>query len=126
MNVQEALIGVITMQIATTLQGVTTALARLDTQGMGYLATVSSSIFQSQQLLLTSLIFSIYNIQTLMSASTTMEVATTLAMTWKEVTHVHAVMDTCLIVMNKHVKVRIYWPSDIQTYKTNVLYLKCK
>ena len=48
------------------------------------------------------------NIQILMSASTTMEVATTLAMTLMEVTHVPAVMDTCLIVMDKHVKVGIY------------------
>ena len=59
MNVLEAVIGVTTMQIAATLQEVTPALARLDTQGMGYLAPVSLSIFQSQQLLLTSLIFSI-------------------------------------------------------------------
>ena len=43
-----------------------------------------------------------------MSASTTMEVATILAMTWMEITHVPAVMDTCLIVMDKHVKVSIY------------------
>ena len=43
-----------------------------------------------------------------MSASTTMGVATTLAMTWKEVIHVPAIMDTCLILMNKHVKVGIY------------------
>ena len=42
-----------------------------------------------------------------MSASTTMEVATTLAMTWKEVTPVPAIMDTSLIVMTKHVKVHI-------------------
>ena len=50
MNVLEAVIGVTTMQIAATLQEVTLALARLDTQGMGYLAPVSLSIFQSQQL----------------------------------------------------------------------------
>ena len=79
MNVQEALIAVITMQNAATLKGVTPALARLDTQEMDFHATVSLSIFQSQQLLLTGLTF---NIQILMSASTTMEVATTLAMTW--------------------------------------------
>ena len=43
-----------------------------------------------------------------MSASTTMEVATTLAMTLMEVTHVPAVMDTNSTVMDKHVKVGIY------------------
>ena len=43
-----------------------------------------------------------------MSALTTMEVATTLAMTLMEVTHVPAVMDTCLMMMDKHVKVGIY------------------
>ena len=57
MNVQEALIGVIPMQIVTTLKGVTPALARLDTQAVDFFATVSLSIFQSQQLLLTSLTF---------------------------------------------------------------------
>ena len=48
MNVQEALIGVIPMQIAATLRGVTPVLARLDTQAMVSLATVSLFIFQSQ------------------------------------------------------------------------------
>ena len=43
-----------------------------------------------------------------MSASTTMEVATTLAITWMEVTHVPAIMDTSLMTMDKHVKVSIY------------------
>ena len=57
MNVQEALIGVIPMQIVTTLKGVTPALARLDTQAVDFFATVSLSIFQSQQLPLTSLTF---------------------------------------------------------------------
>ena len=54
------------------------------------------------------------NIQTLMSASTTMEVVFTLALTWMGVTHVPAIMDTCLMVMDKHVKVHICWPSDYQ------------
>ena len=44
MNVLEVLIGVMLMQIATTLKGVIPALATLDTQAMGFLATVSSSI----------------------------------------------------------------------------------
>ena len=45
MNVLAALIGVIFMQLATTLKEVTPALATVDTQEMaGFLATVSSSI----------------------------------------------------------------------------------
>ena len=41
MNVLEALIGVIPMQLATTLRGVTHALATLDTQAVDFLAQVS-------------------------------------------------------------------------------------
>ena len=44
MNVLEILIGVMLMQIATTLKEVTPALATVDTQAMDFLATVSSSI----------------------------------------------------------------------------------
>ena len=43
-----------------------------------------------------------------MSASTTMEVVPTLVTTWMGVTHVPVVMDTCLLVMDKYVKVGIY------------------
>ena len=43
MNVLVVLIAVITMQIAATLKGVTPVLATVDTQAMGFLATVSSS-----------------------------------------------------------------------------------
>ena len=44
-------------------------------------------------------------IQTLMSASATMEVATTTAMTLMEVTHAPVIMVTDLTVMDVHVKV---------------------
>ena len=44
-------------------------------------------------------------IQTLMSASTTMEVATTYVTTLMEVTHVSAMMTTSSPVMHTHVKV---------------------
>ena len=40
MNVLDALIGVILVQLATTLKGVTAALATVDTQAMGSLAQV--------------------------------------------------------------------------------------
>ena len=53
MNVLEALIGVIPVQLATTLKGVTPALATLDTQAVDFIVQVS------------------------ISASTTMKVATT-------------------------------------------------
>ena len=43
MSVVEVLIGVIAMQLATTIMGVTPALATLDTQAMGFLAQVSAS-----------------------------------------------------------------------------------
>ena len=45
MSVVEALIGVIAMQLATTIMGVTPALATLDTQAMGFLAQVSEAIY---------------------------------------------------------------------------------
>ena len=44
MNVQEALIGVITMQFVPTLKGVTPALATMDTKAMAVLAQVSQTI----------------------------------------------------------------------------------
>lgn len=47
MNVLEALIVVIPMQLATTLMGVTLALATLDTQGMGFIVQVSESILSA-------------------------------------------------------------------------------
>ena len=47
MNVLEALIGVILMQLVTTLKGVTPALATVDTQEMGSLVQVSASNLQS-------------------------------------------------------------------------------
>ena len=44
MNVLKALISVMTMRLVTTLKGVTTALATLDTQAMGLHAIVSFPI----------------------------------------------------------------------------------
>lgn len=44
MNVQEAIIAVMIMQLATTVQEITPALATLDTQAMGLYAPVSSNI----------------------------------------------------------------------------------
>ena len=44
MNVLEALIGVISMQLATTRKGVTPAHATLDTKAMAFLAQVSQTI----------------------------------------------------------------------------------
>ena len=109
MNVLAALIGVILMQLATTLKEVTPALATVDTQEMaGFLATVSSSTSNHNRYCYSQADILCTNIQTLMSASTTMEVVSTLATTWMEVTHVPAIMDTCLLVMDKHVKVGIY------------------
>ena len=52
-----------------------------------------------------ALIFAFCTIQTLMSASVTMEVATTTAMTQMEVTFVSAIMATDLTVMDILVKV---------------------
>ena len=43
MSVVEVLIGVIAMQLATTIMGVTPALATLDTQAMGFYAQVSAT-----------------------------------------------------------------------------------
>ena len=45
MNVLKALIAVMTMQLATTLKEVTTALATVDTQAMGFPAQVCISTF---------------------------------------------------------------------------------
>ena len=45
MNVLEALIGVIAMQLVTTLVGVTPALATLGTLAMDFLAHVSAAIY---------------------------------------------------------------------------------
>ena len=45
MNVQEALIGVITMQLVPTLKGVTPAHATMDTKAMDFLAQVSQTIY---------------------------------------------------------------------------------
>ena len=108
MNVLLALIGVILMQIAKTLKEITPALATVDTQAMGFLATVSSPISNHNRYCYSQADILCTNIQTLMSASTTMEVVSTLATTWMGVTHVPAIMDTCLLVMDKHVKVGIY------------------
>ena len=44
MNVLEALIGVIGMQLVTTFKEVTPALATVDTEGMDFLAQVNMSI----------------------------------------------------------------------------------
>ena len=53
-----------------------------------------------------ALIYALHTlIQTLMSASPTMEVATTIAMTQMEVTHAPAIMATNLTVMDTLVKV---------------------
>ena len=48
MNVLVALIGVILMQVAVTLKGVTPALVTPDTQAMDFLAHVSSAIYYIQ------------------------------------------------------------------------------
>ena len=45
MNVLEALIGVILMQLATTLKGVTPALATPDTQAVDFIVWVSAGIY---------------------------------------------------------------------------------
>ena len=58
------------------------------------------------------------HIQTLMSATVTMEVATTTAMTQMEVTHVPAIMATYLTVMDTLVKV-----SKVDEYNFNELYV---
>ena len=58
-----------------------------------------------------------YHIQILMSASVTMEVAATTAMTQMEVTHVHAMMATCLTVMGTLVKVGKFVSDSTTTEK---------
>ena len=52
MSVLEALIGVIRMQLATTLKGVTPALVTLDTLAMDFLALVSAYTFNWEESLL--------------------------------------------------------------------------
>ena len=47
MSAPKALIAAMIMQLATTLMGVTTALATVDTQAMGFLAQVSASIYSN-------------------------------------------------------------------------------
>ena len=50
MNVLVPLIGVIPMQLATTIKGVTPAIATLDTQAVGFLAQVGGAIPKSVML----------------------------------------------------------------------------
>ena len=45
MSVLKALIAVMIMQLASTLKGVTSAIATLDTQGMDFLVQVSAEMF---------------------------------------------------------------------------------
>ena len=56
MNVLEALIGVILMQLATTLKEVTPALATLDTQAMGFIAQVSISALTTMKVATTNFV----------------------------------------------------------------------
>ena len=56
MNVPEALIDVIAMQLVTTLVGVTPALATLDTQAMGFLAQVSVSALTTMKVVTTKFV----------------------------------------------------------------------
>ena len=99
MNVLKALIAVMTMQLATTLKEVTTALATMGTQAMGFPAQVCKYIpFESFHL-------PRFTFQILMSASVTMEVVTTTVITQMEVTYVPAIMATGLTVMDTLVKV---------------------
>ena len=99
MNVLKALIAVMTMQVATILKEVTTALATMDTQAMGFPAQVCKFIpfenFHLQR----------FTFQILMSASVTMEVVTTTVITQMEVTYVPAIMATGLTMMDTLVKV---------------------
>ena len=80
MNALEALIGVIIVQLATTLKEVTPALVTLDTKAMDILALVSSHlyVFQPKQVYYTR--YFPHN-QISMSASITMAAATTSAVT---------------------------------------------
>ena len=79
MNVQEALIGVITMQLVVTLKEVTPALATVDAKAMDFLALVSSSIFFQPKRVYYTQYFPHNQIS--MSASVTMAAATTSAVT---------------------------------------------
>ena len=111
MNVLKALIAVMTMQLATTLKEVTTALATLDTQAMGFPAQVCKFIpfenFHLQR----------FTFQILMSASVTMEVVTTTVITQMKVTYVPAKMATGLTVMDTLVKVdKILFASSMFCY----------
>ena len=90
MNVLEALIGVIPVQLATTLKGVTPALATLDTQEMGSFAQVTAAIFMTDSLYLVS--------SALGSSHIMMESAT------KAVTTQIAVMLTVLFTVSIHCK----------------------
>ena len=103
MNVVVALIAVTTMQVATTLKGVTLALVTLDTKAMDFFVQV---LFSNHIRCTVRYISHLYtHIQTLMSASATMEVATTTVITQMEVTHVPAMLATNLTLMDTHVKV---------------------
>ena len=48
MNVLKTHIAVVTMQLASTLKGITLALATLDTQAVDFLAQVSPSLFTTR------------------------------------------------------------------------------
>ena len=104
MSVLKALMTVILMQLATTLKGVTPALATLDTQVVAFLAQVGAAI-QSMYSNITLSYHHLFIHQILMSVSVTMEVATTTAMTQMEVIHAPAMMATDLTVMDTHVMV---------------------
>ena len=67
MNVQGALIGVILMQLAVTLKGVTLALATPDTQAMDFLAQVSSSIYNKSTLITFSCMYTFSDIDECLS-----------------------------------------------------------
>ena len=62
MNVLVALIGVIAMQLVTTLVGVTPALATLDTRAMEFLAHVSTSIYNKINVLYFFCLFPQFNV----------------------------------------------------------------
>ena len=67
MNVQGALIGVILMQPAVTLKGVTPALATPDTSAMDFLAQVSSSIYNKSTLITFSCVYTFSDIDECLS-----------------------------------------------------------
>ena len=105
-----------TMQLATTLKGVIPALVTLATQAMDSYVLVSFSIsndFRCNQ----PIPHSVYRIQILMSVLAPMEVATKTATTQMEVTHVPAMMGTCLTVMGMHVKVGKFVSDSATTKK---------